>query len=175
MPMYRVNEPLEELLRRMRLSCQSEADAIAECIEGALESRDDDPLALAQAMADEFIGWANEIKKLRNKTMSRYYSMSVVITDFQADHAEAIRNAASMQWDFCDWYDLENRLSASGDGSLCGGEAEDEFSKRLVQAVWKANKGFCIVTVGCTYMENLPYEEYEFDDYQNFVKNEKEK
>jgi len=106
--------------------------------------------------------------------MSRYYSMSVTITDFQAARSDAICEAASTEWSFDDWYSSEEEaLSSSGDGNLCGGESEDEFSERLAHAIWKANNGFCGVAVACTYMESLPYEEYEFDKdaYQQFLKN----
>ncbi len=106
--------------------------------------------------------------------MSRYYSMTVTITGYQADRSNAICEAASEEWSFDDWYaSKEETLSSSGDGNLCGGESEDEFSRRFTHAIWKANKGFCGVSVVCTCMENMPYEEYEFDnkDYQRFIEN----
>ncbi len=104
--------------------------------------------------------------------MSRYYSMGITISDYQADHADAICKAASDEWSFDDWITSQDEsLSSTGDGNLCGGESEDEFSERLAHAIWKANNGFCGVAVVCTYMESLPYEEYEFDSdaYQRFV------
>jgi len=112
--------------------------------------------------------------------MSRYYGMSVKVTEFDPSCVEEIEDAANKEWDFADGWFLHKgvkdafptSLSSHGEGSLCGGEGEEEFADRLTRAVWKANGGFCKVEINATYLEDLPYETYEQDedDYEKFVK-----
>ncbi len=112
--------------------------------------------------------------------MSRYYEMSVEIGEY--DHAKTaeIRAAAEQQWPFDDWTfsgdenqpDVEMRASAQH--WLCGGEDEEQFTERLVVAIWRANGGYCCVVVDATYMENLPYETHTLDesDYARLIQGE---
>jgi predicted DsbA family dithiol-disulfide isomerase len=97
--------------------------------------------------------------------------MYVSIKGFNPERQTEIEEAAGDQWNFEDWNSDTNTLTACGQSSLCGGDGEDEFSQRLTEAIWKANGAFCEVTVCATYMENLPFESYSFDeeDYQRFV------
>ena len=62
-------------------------------------------------------------------------------------------------------------MHASAQGNLCGGESEEEFTERLSLAVWRANGGYCSVTVDATYLENLPYETHTLDeaDYARLI------
>ena len=90
--------------------------------------------------------------------MSRHYEMSVEITGHRPEQADAIREAATSLWEFIDWYDQDDTLTASAEGSLCGGESEEEFTERLSVAIWRANGAYCDVTVDATYLESLPYE-----------------
>lgn len=90
--------------------------------------------------------------------MSRHYEMGVEITGHRPEEADAIRSAAASQWEFIDWYDQDSTLTASAEGSLCGGESEEEFTERLSLAIWRANGAYCDVTVDATYLESLPYE-----------------
>ena len=55
-------EHLKTALKSMDNSGQSEAKVIAEVIIDSLDGCDDDPVVMANAIADEFIGWANSIK-----------------------------------------------------------------------------------------------------------------
>jgi len=45
------------------------------------------------------------------------------------------------------------------EGTLCGGESEDEAHDRIRDAVKKVVPD-CSVTTQWTYLEDLPYEEY---------------
>ena len=103
--------------------------------------------------------------------MSRYYEMTVEISEHRADRAAAIQDAAAGQWEFTDWFDQEGTLTASAEGSLGGGESEDEFTERLSLAIWRANGAYCDVIVSATFLENLPYEVYQMDeaDYARLI------
>jgi hypothetical protein len=96
--------------------------------------------------------------------MSRYYEMSVEIRGYNNSYKTNIVSAAEEEWNFDNWYEHENYLNASGQSNLCGGEGEDEFATRLAKAIWKANGGFCNVEIIATYLEDLPYENYTFDE-----------
>ncbi len=97
--------------------------------------------------------------------MSRFYGMHVTITGYDLAREEAIKRAAADEWDFAadQWNAFEGELACYREDCLCGGEGEDEFAKRLIEAIWIANGDFCDVRVTATYLENLPYEEYSFD------------
>jgi hypothetical protein len=105
--------------------------------------------------------------------MTRLYQMSVAIRGFNPDRQREIQEAGSDEWPFEEWFHDDpatnpavdvNRLTASGESSLCGGETEDEFARRFARAVWEANGGFCEVEVDATYLENLPCENHSFDE-----------
>ena len=101
--------------------------------------------------------------------MSRSYNMFVRITNFNQDNKDQIQEAAENEWGGLgdNWYIHENedeiQMSSESDGSLCGGEGEEEFSERIAKAIWEANGGFCKVEVSATYLEDLPCETYFFD------------
>lgn len=97
--------------------------------------------------------------------MSRYYHMSVAITGSASDRVDAIKQAAATEWPFDDWCEHDSVLTSSCDAQLCGGETEEQFVERLAKAVWTANGGPCQVDVNATYLEDLPYEGYSFDDH----------
>ena len=106
--------------------------------------------------------------------MSRCYGMQVLIDNVQEDRIPNIKEAAEQEWKFHDWTQGEQNsptnLAAYGEGSLCGGESEEEFTDRLACAIWKANGKFCQVTVQATDLEDLPFESHERDeeDYHAF-------
>ena len=103
--------------------------------------------------------------------MSRAYCMSVAVSGHNAAQGEKIKAAAEAEWSFEDWFDSGEELTASGEGQLCGGETEEEFTERLSLAIWRANGAFCTVTVDATYLEYLPYESHCLDeaDYARLV------
>jgi len=102
--------------------------------------------------------------------MSRLYEMHVEIENVSKDTTDAVTEACNGEWTFEEWHeDAESgksrkgnfRLEAWGQSSLCGGEGEEEFTKRLKTAIWKAAGKYVPVTLHATYMENLPCESYE--------------
>ena len=104
--------------------------------------------------------------------MSRLYEMQVEITGWDSLRKEDIKQAARLQWPFEDWLPWEDRLIAAAEGSLCGGEREEEFARRLAHTIWQANGTFCLVEVRATYLEELPHEFYIFEeeDHDEFLK-----
>ena len=96
--------------------------------------------------------------------MSRCYDMGVRVSGFDKKKVAEIENAAEEEWGFEDWFDYKGELDANGEGNLCGGEGEDEFSRRLALAIWKANGKYCKVEVCATLLEDLPHETYAFDE-----------
>ena len=96
--------------------------------------------------------------------MSRSYSMLVTINDVAPEKVDSVKQAARDMWDFEDWCECGNAISADVDGYLNGGETEDEFAERLAKAIWAANGGYCAVEVVATYLENLPCETHTFDE-----------
>jgi len=101
--------------------------------------------------------------------MSRPYEMTVIVRGVAPNRAEAVKGAAGECWDFDGWIPLECEddrcaFQASGYGSLCGGEQEDEFADRLAQEIWAANNGYCEVEVRAVCLDDLPYESYCFDE-----------
>ena len=107
--------------------------------------------------------------------MSRFYEMSVEVSGHDPAKVAEIQAAAEQEWPFDDWWsagdDNAATMHASGQGSLCGGETEEEFTERLSLAIWRANGGFCRTSVDATYLENLPYETHELDeaDYARLI------
>lgn len=108
--------------------------------------------------------------------MSRYYGMQVTIKGYATTRREEIINAASAEWSFGDWNVENETLGAYGEGNLCGGETEEEFTDRLAAAVWKANQDYCQVEVRATYLEELPcdYHERSEDDYARWLAEKRE-
>jgi hypothetical protein len=108
--------------------------------------------------------------------MSRPYEMTVIVRGVDPAREQAVKEAAQSCWDFDDWIPLtgeedSNAYQASGYGSLCVGEQEDEFADRLAREIWAANGGFCWVTVRAISLDDLPYESYDFDevDYEQIT------
>ncbi len=108
--------------------------------------------------------------------MSRYYEMTVRIRGANPDRVAAVKEAAEFEWPFSEWYSLDDpddprNFTSDGQGNLCGGESEEEFAERLVKEIWEANGGYCEVEILATFLENLPYETYTFDEdrYEDLV------
>ena len=109
--------------------------------------------------------------------MSQFYEMSVDISGYDPVKAKEIQEAAEAEWPFDDWWCASDdkpgeTMHASAQSSLCGGESEEKFTERLSLAVWRANGGYCGVTVDATYLENLPYETHSLDrsDYDRLIR-----
>jgi hypothetical protein len=97
--------------------------------------------------------------------MSRRYSMAFSIEGHKKDNVDLIIVALERIWNIDDNPLVDDeRIVAFGDGSLCGGEMENEFAQRVADAVWKANEGKCRVEVNATCLEDLPSETYILGD-----------
>ncbi len=111
--------------------------------------------------------------------MSRFYEMGVEVSGHDAAKVAEIQAAAEQEWPLADWWfagdDDAATMHASGQSSLCGGETEEEFTERLSLAIWRANGGYCRVSVDATYLENLPYETHELDeaDYARLIQGDR--
>ena len=111
--------------------------------------------------------------------MSSFYEMSVEVSGYDPAKVAEIQAAAEQEWPFDDWWfggeDDAATMHASGQDNLCGGETEEEFTERLSLAIWRANGGYCRVSVDATYLENLPYETHELDeaDYARLIQDDR--
>ena len=94
--------------------------------------------------------------------MSRSYEMAIEVTGITWGRKKQVKDAVRSEWNAETIYGRGRDAFIAGEGSLSGGESEEEFSRRLARAVWKANKGYCEVLVKATSLENLPYETYYF-------------
>ena len=108
--------------------------------------------------------------------MSRAYDMQVTIRDYVPNRKKQIIQACMDEWNFSndsffetpeEYCETKNELIGSEEGTLCGGESEEEFTDSLTEAIWRANKGYCFVVVVATYLEDLPYTVHtrDEDDY----------
>jgi hypothetical protein len=60
--------------------------------------------------------------------------------------------------------------------TLHGGKTEDEYAEEIVKEIWDRFGRYVPLTVAMTYLEDLPYEEYEFGSKEyNMYSREKEK
>jgi len=96
--------------------------------------------------------------------MSRYYQMEFSIKEFDKNRRDEIVEAIEEIWSI-DSVGPGNdyHIWMSGEGHLCGGESEDEFSERAAREIWIANKGYCDVEITATYLEELPYDTHKPD------------
>ncbi len=84
--------------------------------------------------------------------MSNCYSVTVQIDGCNRSRMEAVEEAVMAQWDIecCvhSWESpLDGTLGFMGELCLYAGEAPDNFTSRLSEAVWQANRDYCDVEV----------------------------
>lgn len=102
--------------------------------------------------------------------MSRFYMMTLEVKKYEKSKEHGIIDAANNEWPF----KLEpfgEGLLGTGEKNLCGGETEDEFARRVAKAVFKANGKPCEVDIRATFLEELPYEAYHFDEHNASLMN----
>ena len=108
--------------------------------------------------------------------MSRSYDMQVIVKKFDMDRINEIKEACKNEWSFEDMdiyqMDADPMIIGNAEDNLCSGETEDEFADRISAAIWKANNGYCPITVRAMYLEDLPYEIHErvHKHYQRWLK-----
>ena len=112
--------------------------------------------------------------------MSRYYQMNVEVQGFNKDKENDITAILKVNWNYdsCSSYideELGPVLSMTGDGYLTAGCTEEQYAEDTAKDVWEENGGYCFVVITATYLEDLPFEEYTFDDkaYEELVTNAK--
>jgi hypothetical protein len=106
--------------------------------------------------------------------MSRYYGMTLTISNFDPAKRRQIRKAAKGIWPFTGWdMDDARAMRSYGEYQLFGGETEEQFTERLTVAIWTANGGYCEVVIDATYLESLPYDTHSLneDDYERLMEN----
>lgn len=107
--------------------------------------------------------------------MSRYYEMDIEVSGIVPDKMDEILDVIRDEWNIDDVYEQSDTcLNVIGRSTLSGGETEEEFSRRLSQEIWRVNGQFCKVIVRATYLEELPYETYTFDQAEYDVWGDKE-
>ena len=99
--------------------------------------------------------------------MSRYYRLDLEVKKTEIEDAEfgKIKRVFEQEWGKDSYAEViqddgHSIAVFSGEWSLCGGESEDEAHERIRDAVKKAI-GKCKVKTRWTYLEELPYMEYE--------------
>jgi hypothetical protein len=113
--------------------------------------------------------------------MSRLYKMSIKVlipkASASVEVAEAIGEELNDLWDMADLNEYRDKnldVSISGceDGFLTGGETEEEFSRRAAEAIWAAAGCYVEVYVSSTCLEDLPSEDYVYDEdeYKPWIK-----
>jgi hypothetical protein len=91
--------------------------------------------------------------------------MSVDIKKFDIQNKEAILDILQKDpFAYADniYSSSDENIVAFGNGSLCGGQSEDEYAGELAKEIFTANGGPCEVEVCATYLEDLPFERYSF-------------
>ena len=116
--------------------------------------------------------------------MSRHYRMNITIRDYNKEKIPDITDAVEEIWEEAETkYQDENELFYGAEGWLCGGEGEEEFTRRLAKAVFEANGAPCDVEVGAVYLDDLPCEIHrigpeqdkdEVDEIMQEIEDEKE-
>ena len=103
--------------------------------------------------------------------MSRFYGMSVRISNHDPAMADAIIETAEEEWPFGGLTDNGTSLSGYGEDNLIAGCSEKDFVEQFTAAIWRANGAYCDVKVVATYLEDLPNESYQLDkaDYTRLI------
>lgn len=103
--------------------------------------------------------------------MSRFYGMSVRISNHDPAKGDAIIETAEEEWPFRGLTDNGTSLSGYGEDNLIAGCSEKDFVEQFTAAIWRANGAYCDVKVVATYLEDLPNESYCLDraDYTRLI------
>jgi hypothetical protein len=87
--------------------------------------------------------------------------------------AEAKKLTTALKVDFLDscYYHAETK-QYSCDAEFSISCSDQEFARDIAERIWKTIKRYVLVDITATYLEDLPYEAYEFDedDYEVVAK-----
>ena len=116
--------------------------------------------------------------------MSRRYDMDITVKGLKEKaHMALVDEAVTKNWNTSyDFLDPEEDAAGTwqfltgGEGSLCGGETEEEFTGRIAEAIWEALGYYVSVTINAAYLEDLPCEtlSMEEEEYAGYLKCKKE-
>jgi len=96
--------------------------------------------------------------------MSTAYQMKIILEKVKEEEEELLKEVVDKEWsvDNC-WFE-DGHLYFVGEGSLYGGEGEEEFVDRISKALWLKLDRYVPIYVKAIYLENPPYEEYNKDE-----------
>ena len=99
--------------------------------------------------------------------MSSRYGMQVELEGYQKHRIKEIESAVNDLWPFEEWIERKHwghgrpiLLAKYTENNLGSGQEEGEFADTVAKAIWKANGGYCKVSVDLTYLEDLPAATY---------------
>jgi len=103
--------------------------------------------------------------------MSRLYGMDLQVNGMRKKYADDVVKALQKEWEWDEAIRRKPSICIYGEGYLCGGESEEEFADRVCKAIWEANHGYCYVELRAIYLEDLPSEDYIFEeeDYEEMM------
>ena len=112
--------------------------------------------------------------------MSRRYDMHIAVKGLKEEHKALVEESISTKWnaDYGFMEPIEEdgestwQFLTGGEGSLCGGETEEEFTGRVAESIWEALGYYVSVIVTATYLEDLPHEtlSMEEEEYAGYLK-----
>ena len=104
--------------------------------------------------------------------MGKDYFMRVTISGVNKDYIDDIIQACLTLWDFQlpDIHGWPNDLYMCFEGRdvLSGGKSECAFEEELRDAIWKANKAFCEITISPIFLEtdnSISFMQEDYDDW----------
>ncbi len=118
--------------------------------------------------------------------MSRRYDMDITVKGLKEKaHMALADEAVALKWNasygFLDPATGEDaagtwKFLTGGEGSLCGGETEEEFTAGIAEAIWDALGYYVSITVTATYLEDLPHETLSMEEkeYADYLKRKEE-
>ena len=111
--------------------------------------------------------------------MSRFYEMSVEVSGhdrrrWPKSKRRQNRNGRLTTGGLPATSERRQTMHASAQDNCAAAKAKKQFTERLSLAIWRANGGYCHVSVDATYLENLPYETHALDeaDYARLIQDD---
>jgi hypothetical protein len=100
--------------------------------------------------------------------MSRRFEMHILVKNFKDE--DAVREAIEREWNITDDWPEDGGVTFMGEGNLVGGEGDDEFARRVRNAIWEANGEYCDVEIKSIYLDDPPTEYFTFgeEDYKKW-------
>lgn len=111
--------------------------------------------------------------------MSRLYEIQVNVTGYRRSKAKAIRGIFSTESVFDDGAVDEFRIQGQANEmlaifqtQLAISQSEEGYARDLARSVYVANGKACDLRITLTYLEDLPYEVFEFGqgDFDDLVR-----